>query len=597
MNMMRDNLSNEKLKTVITSGSFGEGLDMRGSDLDIMQVSKSIEVTEDVKPIFDPCMTYLFMDTDDVKPGYSLLRLQYSRSQSLLEHCEEHNGKTYFSGALCKQNAFSVGFKNGETIHGPCISDPNGVLDLAFSVHCKTWISSAVQWLTRSSSSWPSHNVKHSIMNHGVCFVPIGVKGSPKEDLEWRVSFSVAEKLLIYTFTHTQLLCYGLLKIILKDVIAKDYQCKDLLCSYFLKTIIFWISEELPLSVWKPNNLIHCFMRCFNRLVYCVEYSVCLHYFIPENNMFENKIEGRIRDVLLQKLNTLHSYGWRCILFSDQISNFDVSMWNFPIEPFTLYVNDVNKIVQSGILYCANSSFKTYPDLNIFNTGVKHNISCHQFSLKHLYAYYISQRGSRQAQCLPLDGAFINNKYKYKQYKSYLSTLLTNVFHDAVSGWLMVASLFYKTKQYREALHIIRYSLSKCTPDKLYKGLTLTDIHYQSLKLLPFIKKNVVYLLKIMFIDLIGFNVNSTLIPDELEMEVRGITDLFPAIAYAYFLSFLCHYHINNVRQCQDSLEGLELVIAESYLIPNWNTKDAYILLGIALELHGDKESAQQAFL
>ncbi|VDI70740.1 Hypothetical predicted protein, partial [Mytilus galloprovincialis] len=35
----------------------------------------------------------------------------------------------------------------------------------------------------------------------------------------------------------------------------------------------------------------------------------------------------------------------------------------------------------------------------------------------------------------------------------------------------------------------------------------------------------------------------------------------------------------------------------ESYLIPNLNTEDAYTLLGIALELHGDKESARQAFL
>ncbi|XP_071147885.1 uncharacterized protein [Mytilus edulis] len=596
MNAIRDNFSSSKSFTWITSGSYGEGLEMRGSDLDIMDVDKSIQVNADKQPDFDTSITYLSMDTDDVKPGFTLLKLEYSRDHFFLECCEEHNGKHYFSSALYKGNILLFGDK-GNQIHGPCITDKKRDLDFALSLHCKTWISSAVNWITRSGSSWPSHNVTQSIINHGVLFVPIGVHGSPKEDLEWRVSFSVAEKLLINTFTHTQLMCYALLKIILKDVVANDSECKDLLCSCFLKTIIFWISEEVPSSVWKPDNIIPCFMRCFRRLVYCVEHSVCSHYFIPENNMFENKIEGRGRDVLLKKLNTLHSYGWQCILFSDQISNFDVSMWNFPIEPFILYVNDVKKIVQSRMLYYANCFVETYSELDIFNKGLLHNTWCHHFSLKQLYAYYISQRCSKLAQRLPLDGATIKNKHKYKQYKSCLSTLLTNIYHDAVSGWLMIASLFYKTKQYRKALQIIRYSISKCTPDKLFFGMSLPDIHYQSLKLQSFAKKSVAHLLKIMFIEYIGFTVHSTLTPDELSMEGRNITHFFPSTAYAKFLSFLCHHHLNNVRHCRDSLEGLELVIAERYLIPNWNTEDAYTFLGIALELHGDKESARQAFL
>ncbi|XP_071147321.1 uncharacterized protein [Mytilus edulis] len=597
MNTVRDIFSSNKSFTCITSGSYGEGLVMRGSDLDLMRVSKFIKVNADKQPDFDPRITYLSMDTDDIKPGFTQLRLEYSRSRYLLKFCEEHNGKHYFSSALWKENVLSR-LEKGETIHGPCITDKTGVLDYAVSLHCKTWISSAFNWITRSGNPWPNHHVKHSIIKHGVLFVPIGVHGSPKEDLEWRVSFSVAEKLLINTFTHTQLMCYALLKIILKDVIANDSECKDLLCSYFLKTIVFWISEELPSSVWKPDNLIPCFMRCFSRLVYCVEYSVCLHYFIPDNNMFENKIEGRARDILLNKLNTLHSYGWRCILFSDQISNFAVSMWNFPIEPFALYVNDVQKVVQSSLLYIANGTLKTNSELDIFNTGLLHNIWFHYFSLKHLFAYYISQMCISLAQRLPLDGAIINNKYQYKQYKSCLSTLLTNVYHDAISGWLMVASLFYKTKQYSKALHIIRYSISKCTPDKLYHGMTLSDIHYQSLKLLSFNKKGVVYLLKIIFVDLIRFNVNSTLTPEELLMEEWNKRCFFPSTAYAYFLSVLCHYHLNDVRQCQDSIQHLKLVIGERYLMTDVRSiAEAYTLLGVALQLIGDTESARQAFL
>ncbi|XP_052083053.1 uncharacterized protein LOC127720503 [Mytilus californianus] len=585
MNAVKDRMDSTKNITFITSGSFGEGLQMRGSDLDVMYLDTRFEVFEDVKPRFNPNKIYFSMERDDVKPGYTQLRLEYITSQ--------HNGENYYSSALYKQHFI---FDEGLTIHGPCITDEYEQTDTAFCFHCKTWVSTAVQWITRSSNAWPSHNVKENVIKHGVILVPIGVKGSPKEDLEWRVSFSVGEKLLINTFTHTQLLCYVLLKIILKDVIATYSDCKDLLCSYFMKTIIFWISEELPQYVWKPDNFIPCFMRCFSRLVYCVEHSVCLHYFIPENNMFENKIEGRGRKILLEKLYMLYSYGWRCILFSDQISNFHGSRWTFHIETHKLYVNDVEKILDSNFLFLANFAFKTRTvNLeSILKNGILQIMMCPQSSIKDLYKHYMSMCFSARAQIIPLESTFSNNKYRYKQYKSCLSTLLLNVYHDAVSGWLMVASLFYKTKQYRKALHIIGYSISKCTPEKLHHHMTMADIHYKWLKLQSFQRKSLVYLQKNMLVDFVSFVMNSTIIPDELGME----ESMFPSTAYAYFLNCLCHYHINNVRQCQDSLQYLQLTIEEKHLMPQILLRaEAYNLLGIALQLLGDTDSARQAFL
>ncbi|XP_052075908.1 cyclic GMP-AMP synthase-like [Mytilus californianus] len=131
------------------------------------------------------------------------------------------------------------------------------------------------------------------------------------------MSFSVGEKFLINTFTHTQLLCYVLLKILLKNSINIDSGCKELLCSYHMKTVLFWVSEELPLSEWRPENLTSCFMRCLRRLIYFVEYSMCPHYFIPENNLFENKMNGQSREILLNKLYIFNSYGWQCIACSE----------------------------------------------------------------------------------------------------------------------------------------------------------------------------------------------------------------------------------------------------------------------------------------
>ncbi|VDI06310.1 Hypothetical predicted protein [Mytilus galloprovincialis] len=577
MNAVRDNLQSNKYVTFITSGSYGEGLEMRRSDIDVMMVQMQHEVCEEFKSHYQPKITLLLMESDDVKPCYTLLRLVYGRIPGVYKH----NGQQYLSSTLHKQGFLNNGLN---IIHGPCVSDKEGYIDSAACLHCKTWVSPAIQWITRSRYSWPSDDVKQSILKHGVLFVPIGVKGSPKEDIEWRVSFSVGEKLLINTFTHTQLLCYALLKILLKDVIATYFECKDFLCSYFLKTIIFWISKELPQSIWKPSNVIPCFMRCFRRLIYCVEYSVCLHYFIPENNMFENKIEGRGREILLEKLYTLYSYGWRCILFSDQISNFYPSMWNFRIEPHTLYVDDLHKKINSRFLILLRTFFKTcfYYKETRFKNAVYQTVSCPKSPIKDTYKYYMSMYSSELAQLIALDSTCSNNIYQCKQYKSCLSTLLQNVYHDAVSGWLMIASLFYKTKQYSKALYIIRYSISKCTQEKLCDYSTVSD--YQLLNLISFQKTSFVNLRKFMLLDDIQFTKNSSLIPDELQM-VDSIIKVYPASAYAYFLEFLCQYHLDNVRQCQDAIQGLRLVIVETYLITRFKAKKSYTLLEIALQL------------
>ena len=78
---------------------------------------------------------------------------------------------------------------------------------------------------------WSSDDLIHNIVDYGVMFVPIGCKGSINEDLEWRISFSIPEKLLAYSFIHVQFLCYAFLKVVLNDFIKVKHG--DILCSYF----------------------------------------------------------------------------------------------------------------------------------------------------------------------------------------------------------------------------------------------------------------------------------------------------------------------------------------------------------------------------
>lgn len=70
------------------------------------------------------------------------------------------------------------------TIHGPCLSDKQGFFDFACCLRRKSLVTQSKQWIIRSNNSWPGTDVKESIIKHGVLFVPIGVKGSTKEELE-----------------------------------------------------------------------------------------------------------------------------------------------------------------------------------------------------------------------------------------------------------------------------------------------------------------------------------------------------------------------------------------------------------------------------
>ncbi|VDI35864.1 Hypothetical predicted protein [Mytilus galloprovincialis] len=204
MNTFTDNLSSNNIKVTITSGSFGEGLQMVGSDLDIMLVDTTIDVHDEIKSIvFNPTQTNFALMTEDIKAGFAMLRFISSPNPAIRKICEKFKGSNYLSNALFKKSFLS---ELCPVLHGPCISDKSGHLDFAHCLHSKYWVTSASQWTMRSNNSWPNESTKQMIIKYGVLFVPIGSKGSNNEDLEWRMSFSVGEKFLIYTFSHTQLL-------------------------------------------------------------------------------------------------------------------------------------------------------------------------------------------------------------------------------------------------------------------------------------------------------------------------------------------------------------------------------------------------------
>lgn len=153
-----------------------------------------------------------------------------------------------------------------------------------------------------------------------IVVVPVRCKNSKYEDLEWRISFSMAEKQLIQTFTHTQMLCYAAFKIILTDIVKPKHG--DLLCSYFLKTILFWLAEETDQSKWIPKYFVMCLKQCFRRLTYCVECNNCLHLLSPKS------ISLKTGSLILNE-NSYSSIHWKTCVTRIHLVFLKLGQFNF----------------------------------------------------------------------------------------------------------------------------------------------------------------------------------------------------------------------------------------------------------------------------
>lgn len=60
--------------------------------------------------------------------------------------------------------------------------------------------------------------------------------------------------------------------------------------------------------------MIRRFEICLKRLVYCAEYKLCSHYFIPEVNFFENRFSVQQHNLLLAALHDLNEVEWESLL-------------------------------------------------------------------------------------------------------------------------------------------------------------------------------------------------------------------------------------------------------------------------------------------
>lgn len=471
---------------IVSSGSMAEGLSLPGSDFDQMTILSNITVVpEQLRYTSD---NLLFMDTHNVKPGFTKLymipnRRKTNRLGLFASALTPVNGNFLLSSFIFRDIVVAEACKScpNPQPHGPCATfSVNGnEHDLMSCLSCKSWPCQAQEWIHRRRiNNWPPQHLINEIIQEGCLLVPVGNPLSEQCYIEWRVSFSLAEKKLMHSMNQVQFVCYGLLKLYLKHAIDSREDCKGLLCSYFLKTALFYCMEDNKELVWEKFNILNCFWACIKRLIQWIRDGYCPNYFIKRNNMFESKIFGDSQKRLHEHLFNLYDNGLDSLTKIPVLSSLNGDILasrfdhkqneietnklreeQFDITPcFCFYFNKTHvktilafSIKIQRLLTHPSTSMIEYVVLNNFNTHCLISLT------QPLYKEIINSP--------------ISNKSRYKELQKLLRYILRNCMEiDICTGWLQYATLCYLSGKNRKVIAVVEDVLEKFKPFVIYSG-------------------------------------------------------------------------------------------------------------------------------
>ena len=194
-------------------------------------------------------------------------------------------------------------------VHGPAITTKlrrGGETILSYdhvpAFWIKTWPDVANEWVTRRRQfGWPSAAVIGDIVQDGVLLVAACHHNSTDPNNEWRLSFTIAERILVDTLSSVQRLAYLYAKL----VWMFSLKSSSFLVSYHLKNALLWLCEERPAEFWTGDNLVGCIRDIFGWLRREISGGHLRNYFIPTDNMIPSWVTVKSTGELVQALDRI----------------------------------------------------------------------------------------------------------------------------------------------------------------------------------------------------------------------------------------------------------------------------------------------------
>ena len=290
--------------TIHYTGSRAEGIDCAGDD-DFMFCNHLFRVFDSVSDLntFGGSQNHICLIALPTHPGYATLsctNLADIEKDETLNNIAETLKLAENCGFCRSDNMREVLMEPEEeddllstaTPHGPALTDEEANMDFVAAIPCYNWPKQAYAFSTRTRpSGHPNTEVTKTISSLMCFYVCVGHRLSCDPGKEWRLSFSLAEKLLVRSWDTTRIKCYIIIKILIKENLVAD---SNSVCSYFIKTAIFWLSEAQPASFWNDDHLLMCVYVVLEKLSYFMDEGKLPNYFVPDNNMIDH-LEESIR--------------------------------------------------------------------------------------------------------------------------------------------------------------------------------------------------------------------------------------------------------------------------------------------------------------
>ena len=631
-------------------GSTAEGTATATSDVDRMVVLSNIKVlTSSLVPDSDDNLFY--MDASTGNPGYVRLapvntttmhHADFGNFQNVLDECSDgiFLSSDKFVSALHSTTSPPVpSYSKYCYRHGPCLmvehqniygyhNDRPGELleaDAAFALVCDKWPEEALEWQTRKRHhDWPNRDLVDKISRQDCHAVAVGDPTSEFRSLEWRVSFLLGERELVWNFNDTQIQCYIILKNLLKKCI--DPILPDQLSSYHMKTLMFWLIEEEGLARWTDENLLLCIQDCLSRLARCIEKGSLQHYFHRTRNLLRYKLRtSSERDLARRKIEEInhqiiiyvineglgqtsrvHRRGVAChgnVEMLTEICLKDIEMSTY----FTLCkkVNDTRRLFQSLFNIYANTTDCCDP-LNVLlsiseeleNNAPNDVDTAYLTNTRHFLNIRIGMGYYRRAIQAATDTSRSQLHSKCLEYFNAGMSL------DILSRTLYLATFYYCVNDYslceKAVLQVVskpgRYLYSgRCSA--LY-GIEIEDGNILQTPDIPVTGEDD-EIIKPVF-DVVFSKEDVDFVPYAIKFDCALVPEygerffVFHPMVYAYGLLYFTHFMVGDIESAKKALKCLAKMVQDSG--PTSQRYRALNLLGFCYSLNGELDNALSCY-
>ncbi|XP_061188678.1 uncharacterized protein LOC133196841 [Saccostrea echinata] len=590
----------------IKSGSYKEGFRFRGSDIDQMfwmtnhRLIWNLEEAGDFNSSSD---TFILLNWNPDRLGFVFLELLSPTFDSYVgQSIFNINDKLFISSLLYRESTLQW-IRPNTTVHGPCANEKDGNVewDRVHCFICKHWPPFALPFIERSlKNGWPREDHLCEALATGCQVVPIGLKGSPLENYEWRLSFCTAEQKLVHSLNHTQFMCFGLLKLFIKEVVnAVDEQDEPLLCSFFVKTVLFWVIQNDKVIQWVPSDLLRGFWCCLKYLLHCVFRGYLPNFFLPENNLFTTKVRGQSQQKLFENLYELYKMGFPCLFQSKTLRPYLCrAISNLSYIPRTDEAAFVSEIEEDKHLFYemgTHDAFNTYcSDINESVVLLSGICNLNPSSLTHNQFVALEKFTSSILRYLAYhlhNMKFFSNKNRYR-VERLCEQLLTVV---AKMGWLsdviyIPLYLYVIGKIGKAVKHIEWAKLKFCKPFVMYRSEVDRESYVEELWEMSLSYKRRYAALRDIRIERVVIK--------ELELEEKT-TKRYCLYAHPKvmlnMLYLLCNRGNEN-KQHEALHEMYDFLTNDDSHIPPELEEMSWEMLGICQQLCGDFRGAVQSF-